>query len=178
LGGSPPVFLHEGLGDPSNPAARIACDGARQLVEGGATVAAVVRPSLLQQLPVSTDGSRTAQTTFTTPKAMRARIWLGGSVLTRVHASVDGRTVGSAGYHLARDGQYLDLGELALAAGTHRLELRFDAPGLAPGSRATPQPVGPAVVEELPVLRTVAAVPADRVQELCRRPLDWIERWG
>ncbi|MGL6278521.1 MAG: hypothetical protein ACRC50_03075, partial [Gaiella sp.] len=37
LGGSPPVFLHEGLGDPSNPAARIACDGARQLVEGGAT---------------------------------------------------------------------------------------------------------------------------------------------
>lgn len=173
-----PVVLHQGLGDRSTPTAPAPCEVVRELAEGGATVAAVVRPSLLLRLPIATGGSRTSQSTFTTPKAMRVRIWLGGSVLTRVRASIDDRVVGSAGYHLARDGQYLELGELPLDAGTHRLELRFDPPGLAPGSRAAPQPVGPIVVEELPVLRAVAAVPPDRGDELCSRPLDWIERWG
>jgi hypothetical protein len=105
-------------------------------------------------------------------------VWLGGSVLTRVRASIDGEPAGAHGYHLGRDGQYLALGELDLGAGEHRLELAFDPPGAAPGTHAAAQPVGPVAIEELPARRAVVAVDAGRARELCGTALDWLERWG
>jgi hypothetical protein len=172
---TPAVTEHVGLGDWSSPAAPAPCATVLGLAADGGTIGVVERPSLVLPLAVPAAGAATA---FSLPRAARVRVWLGGSVLTRVQASIDGEPAGGRGYHLGRDGQYQALGELGLGAGPHRLELAFDAPGAAPGTHAAAQPVGPVVVEELPVRRAVAAVDADRAREVCDAPLDWVERWG
>lgn len=172
---APDVSAHTGLGTWSSPASPAPCDTVLGLAAGGGTIGTVTRPSLVLLLAVPAEGTAT---TFTLPRAARVRVWLGGSVLTRVRARIDGRPAGSHGYHLGRDGQYLALGETDLPQGTHRLELVFDDPGAAPGTRASAQPVGPVVIEELPARRTVVAVEAARANELCGLALDWLERWG
>ncbi len=172
---APDVSTHTGLGTWSSPASPAPCDAVLGLAAGGGTIGTVARPSLVLPLAVPADGTAT---TFALPRSTRVRVWLGGSVLTRVRARIDGRPAGSHGYHLGRDGQYLALGETELRQGTHRLELAFDDPGAAPGTHASAQPVGPIVIEELPARRTVVAVEAPRTNELCGLALDWLERWG
>jgi hypothetical protein len=172
---TPTVQEHTGLGSRSGAASQAPCATVLGLAGRGGSIGAVERPSLVLPLAVPARGTAT---TFALPRAARVRIWLGGSVLTRVRASIDGEPAGAHGYHLGRDGQYTALGELNLDAGSHRLELAFDEPGAAPGTHAAAQPVGPVVIEELPVRRTVVAVEADRARELCGLPLDWVERWG
>ena len=103
-------------------------------------------------------------------------IWLGESVRPRVELWVDDRFVGAVRHVLNNFGQYVALGSVELARGTHVIEVRFNGPDLHPGSGGTASPIGPLVMS-----RTEAAdsrlvrVTAEDARELCGREWDWIE---
>jgi hypothetical protein len=81
-------------------------------------------------------------------------VWLGGAVRGRAAVSVDGQAVGDARHRLGYGSSYLELGTIALSAGTHGLRLRYDDGGIHPGSEQ---------------------VPTSDARSLCGKELDWVE---
>ncbi|MDP1850300.1 MAG: hypothetical protein Q8K79_21105, partial [Solirubrobacteraceae bacterium] len=104
----------------------------------------------------------------------RYRAWIRGTSGRPIEALVDGRVVGAL-QHTNGPGQWLDVGDVAVAGGRHRLELRRGGGSLAPGDGYQGE-IGP--------LALVPAAAADRYERvaprdagrLCGTPLDWIER--
>jgi len=108
----------------------------------------------------------------------RYEIWIGGSFVGRLTASVDGRGVGSARHQLEWSGQYVDLGTAKLAAGGHTVTLHYTVGGWRPGSHGlAPFPLGPLVVAPAASPRLVSMSPAN-ARSLCGRRLDWVEALG
>jgi len=134
------------------------------------------RPALWQDGPspdvVIPEGQARAAATLTVPAA-RYRVWVRGGGGRTVHAYVDGREVG-ARQEVNNPGQWLELGELELAAGRHDVALFWPGGALAPGN-GYPGEIGRLVLEpEAP--RELVSVPPARAAELCEGTWDWIER--
>jgi hypothetical protein len=111
----------------------------------------------------------------------RFEAWLGGSVRGEVELLVDGGRFGAARHVLNNEGGFVALGAGRLAAGSHRVELRFGGADLHPGSGGhasggrllfarVPGPGGPA--------GETVSVPVDAARALCGRRWDWIEAVG
>lgn len=106
--------------------------------------------------------------------------WLKGSVLGSVELLVDGREVGTVRHEINNEGSYIYLGQVDLAAGHHKAELRFGGADLHPGSGGFPRPVtgplafAPAGEEE----GEIVSVPVAEAESLCGQTWDWIEAAG
>ncbi|HEX4365142.1 MAG TPA: hypothetical protein VHZ75_11380 [Solirubrobacteraceae bacterium] len=123
-------------------------------------------------------GPGTIDMTMTLMSKQNLGVWLAGSTRGTVALSVDGRIVGRARQQLNWAGGSIPLGSVRLAAGRHRIALRYDDRGPQPGNRGQELNAfsfGPLVfareTAELPVT-TVTSAQAGR---LCGRDLDWIE---
>ena len=88
------------------------------------------------------------------------------------------RSVGSAGYHLNNQRQFVELAEVVVGAGTHTLELRFAHPRLRPGVDGPDYGSGPVVISAAAPRRAVSVVPPARASSLCGETLDWVEALG
>ena len=104
----------------------------------------------------------------------RYRAWVRGTSGRPIEALVDGRVVGALD-QINSPGQWIDVGELTVSGGRHRLELRRGGGSLGPGD-SYQGVIGPlALVPVDGVDEYVRVDPAD-AGELCGRPLDWVER--
>jgi len=186
---------HLSLGSPLDPAARPDCRKVRGLaaLPGVARIAAVERPAPLvaqlgdwrrpdSWLSASSDpgvvfpgSSGSAVGDLRVPVAGAYGLWLGGSFRGQVELSVDGQPVGDLGDQLNNSGQYVELGATHLAAGRHRLELRYSPGGLDPGSGGRAFGMGPLVLGREPDRRRITYTAPAGAGRLCRRSLDWVE---
>jgi hypothetical protein len=104
------------------------------------------------------------------------RVWLGGSVRSRVELFVDGAAVGEARHRLNNPGQYFALGETELMPGSHGVSLELSGPDLHPGSGGQPLPLGPLVLSRAEAADArLTSVDASRARRLCGRRWDWVE---
>ncbi|MDP1850209.1 MAG: Plug domain-containing protein [Solirubrobacteraceae bacterium] len=104
----------------------------------------------------------------------RYRAWIRGTSGRPIEALVDGRVVGAL-QHTNGPGQWVDVGDVTVAAGRHRLELVRGGGSLAPGDGYQGE-IGPlALVPAAGAAAYVRVAPAD-AGRLCGTPLDWVER--
>jgi len=181
-----------GLGDDLDPTARLDCGDLAELVgeaPRGEVIAAGRPPTVVVPLDRAehppgwaerpraiVPGEGTVRADVAIPRHRSWSAWLAGSVPSEVELLVDGEPVGSAHHFLNNYGFFVDLGAAELAAGRHRLELRFDGAGLAPGRGTSPQAVGPLILSASdPAEATLTELPAARAGRLCERRWDWIE---
>jgi hypothetical protein len=126
------------------------------------------------------DGQGSLQGPVRLPQGGRVRLWLEGSFSRGVQVEVDGRKLGEVAYEPGNAGQYLLVGEMRLAPGSHWVHLFRGGgslwPGNGGGSQSSSVHVGP-LVFSTPVNeeRTVRTVSASDAGKLCGRSLDWIE---
>ncbi|MCU1450903.1 MAG: hypothetical protein JWP02_3073 [Acidimicrobiales bacterium] len=123
---------------------------------------------------IAASGDARISLTVPVEKPGRHRVWLKGAVLGTLDIRVDGRSVGKAKHELAHAGQWLRFGEVVLAQGTHRVELRYTR-GVRSGVGFPPPLVGPVTVSPVagPVL---TSVPASDFRQLCDGSrYDWID---
>jgi hypothetical protein len=109
--------------------------------------------------------------------AQRYAVWLGGSFARGFEVSVDGRRLGRVKDQLSMLGQWVQLGDVALAAGPHEVDVRFPPADLTPGSGDARNTLLDAIAlapagGDAGQMLTVA--PA-RAGQLCGRSLDWVE---
>jgi hypothetical protein len=110
--------------------------------------------------------------------AGRYVLWIGGSFVGKITASIDGNETGHARHQLEWPGQYVELGGMSLAAGVHRIDLRYDLGGWRPGSHGlAPFSLGPLVLARADARRVVSVAPS-AARSLCGRRLDWVEAVG
>lgn len=201
VGSQGAVLRHLGLGDGAGPTAIPNCSDVVEFARlalrsgAGARLAAAVRPPIRLIEPgdtlhppsweipsdpnalfLTSSGDLTAR--FSTPSSGAYRMWLGGSVRGSLHAWIDGRQVGSIDGQLAGAGEYTELGRATLAAGTHRLLIRYDSEPLSPGTgtpKQLPYPSGPIAISSAPEDPTVIYLRPAEARKLCGRPWDWIE---
>lgn len=193
------VLRHLGLGDAADPAAVPSCGEvremaalARQSSPAARLAAARAKPEIVIDVgrtrhPDSWEGddpgslslvdSGVLNAEFTVPDPGVYLIWLGGSVRGEIEAFVDGEEVGSLDHQLANAGEYTELGQITLAPGRHRLELRYDDKPWNPGTEtplALPYPTGPFAVgpSEDPVVNYFTP---NQAREICGRRWDWVE---
>jgi hypothetical protein len=113
-----------------------------------------------------------------TPAAARYAIWVGGSFVGRISATVDAHEIGSARHELEWPGNFVDLGATRLAAGRHTVVVRYALGGWRPGTHGlAPFPFGPIVVAPTAEPRVISVAPAEAAS-LCGRTLDWVEAVG
>lgn len=104
----------------------------------------------------------------------RYRAWIRGTSGRPIDALVDGRLVGAL-HHTNGPRQWLDVGDVTVAGGRHRLELRRGGGSLRPGDGYQGE-IGPlALVPADGRDEYVRVAPGD-ADRLCGTPLDWIER--
>jgi hypothetical protein len=89
--------------------------------------------------------------------------------------SVDGEPLGSGRHELSHSGQYVPLGRRVLEPGLHEVELELAGTDLHPGSRGTPEPLGPLALSTATADLPVITVLASEAVSLCGERLDWIE---
>ena len=191
------IIEHLPLGDDLQAAARPRCRDIRRLgrlAAAGATLATLARPrSIVVQAahssyPVSWQVDSgdprilyptepgTLSAALEVPRGGRYTIWLAGSFARGVDVSIDGRRVGAARYELGNEGQYVQVGEVAIAAGRHRLGLEYGAGDLRPGSSGRLEPLGPLLLSPTgPEQKQVRYLAPDRSRALCQETLDWVE---
>ena len=104
----------------------------------------------------------------------RYRAWVRGTSGRPIEARVDGRVVGEL-QHVNTPDQWVDVGEVTVTGGRHRLELRRGSGSLGPGSGYQGQ-LGPLALEPLDGDDEFVRVDPDDARELCGAPLDWVER--
>ena len=198
-GPGPRVLEHLPLGDELHAAAVPRCADVLGLAEiasraGGRLAAAPRAPAIVVPLAgtvhpedwvidpgnssIVVPGSGRLDAEVTVPSAGRYEVWLGGSFKRRLEVLVDGQRVSSVRHRLNNTAQYNPLGEVSLAAGRHRVTLRYGGSGLLPGSGGQDFAVGPLVVSPSGAAPAVAYVEPGRARSLCGRTLDWIEAVG
>ena len=132
------------------------------------------RPHPFRAGMILTGGPGTARERVTVAQPGRYRAWIAGSFGRPITAAVDGRTIGSAeGVNTV--GQWHEVGEVELSAGSHELSMTRPGGSLAPGDGFAGE-VGPLVLQRVEPRRLVEVAPGDAERELCNRPWDWIER--
>ena len=101
-------------------------------------------------------------------------VWVGGSIRGRLHASVDGRIVGSSGPHINQGGMWVRIGALSLREGSHTVAIALERRPYRPGSSDDAFYIGPVALAEEPsgALETYAPSTSSA---LCDRRVDWIE---
>jgi hypothetical protein len=104
----------------------------------------------------------------------RHLIYVRGAFRRKLELAVDGRRVATRRHRLNHDGYHEPLGEVELARGSHRVEIRYRPAALAPGSGGPSFPLGPLYVVQ-PSSPRVDLVPPGRATRLCGQRLDWIE---
>ncbi|MEX2447901.1 MAG: hypothetical protein WD404_04055, partial [Solirubrobacterales bacterium] len=115
------------------------------------------------------------------PRAGRYDAWLKGSARGSVELRVDGEKVGEVRHELNNEGGYIYMGQVELAPGAYRAELRFGGADLHPGSGGFPRPrtgpllFAPAAAE---AAGPFVSVGVDETSRLCGRRWDWIEAVG
>ena len=191
------ILAHTPLGDPVQPGAVPPCEEVMRLATlagpSGRLAApprtpAVVVDFLGVPLPPGWESDAgghvfpkksagTIERDFTVPRAGRYGLWLGGSFRGRLRLYVDDRLIADARHRLNSPG-YEPLGEAALGAGSHRLELRYDGADLHPGSGGPQFGLGPLILSRGPDDVPVVYVPSSEARTLCGRTLDWIEALG
>ena len=102
-------------------------------------------------------------------------LWVGGSFRGQLEVTVDGRRVASLRHRLNYAGQFTSLARAELAAGRHRVRLRYRRPTLRPGTGGTAWGLGPFVLSPADAPRSVDVVDSQGASALCRQPLDWVE---
>jgi hypothetical protein len=100
------------------------------------------------------------------------RVWIYGTSGRPIDAIVDGRKVGQL-KQVNTPGGWVQVGQVRLASGQHRLELRRPGGSLAPGDGYAGT-IGPLALEPV-AAGTLLHVPASRASQLCNGPLDWVE---
>ncbi len=213
--GTPPAIVHEPLGNPLSPVAPTPCTTVRRLagLPQVARLATVARPAPivlpLGKASFSTsqwtrgsdpavlypEGPATLTATVDVPRSGNYGVWLGGSFRGAIEAFVDGRRVGSARNELNySQGQYEQIGSLALGPGRHTLKLHYDGASWRPGSAGDailplsneaergvskrshrPYGVGPLVLSLGSADQKVSYLPPSQGRKLCGRTLDWVE---
>jgi hypothetical protein len=101
------------------------------------------------------------------------RVWVRGGGGRPLAVAVDGRRVGAV-QELNTPGQWLLIGEVELAPGSHAIELARPGGGLEPGN-GFPGLVG-GVALEPQTDRSLVTVRPSQAERLCGRTWDWIER--
>jgi hypothetical protein len=185
---APDVSDHLPLGTPLTPSGVASCADVRALVGRGSLVAPPRAPNVVASLDtrplpagwVPLGGGSVlpaASGTLTVPvevrRAGRYRVWVGGSVRGTLRAAVDGVEVGTVSSQLQHAGQWLDLGVLPLAAGSHALGLDVQLPRTSPGAGGGGFPLGPLALE--PVRGEHMLIWTGSADRLCGRSLDWVE---
>jgi hypothetical protein len=184
----PAVAEHLPLGSQVKPSAVPSCAEVRALGGKGLLVAPPRAPSVVAALdggplpagwlPVGGGAVLPSRGgTLTVPVALDRggpyRVWVGGSVRGKLAASVDGVEVGSATSQLQPAGQWLDLGAVALLAGSHDVALAVSLPASDPGTGGGGFPLGPLALE--PLRGENALIETAEPGNLCGRELDWVE---
>ena len=113
------------------------------------------------------------QTSVELPRGGRWTVWVGGGVAGRLRVAVDGHVLDTVDRRVNRAREYERVRTAALAAGRHRVTIRYDEELLAGSSKSGlfgPLAFRPAGPPAGPVY-----LPARHVGSLCGRRLDWIE---
>jgi hypothetical protein len=119
--------------------------------------------------------SGTAEGELTLGAPGRYEIWIGGSFRGELDVAIDGVRALRARDQLNYDGQFTSLGHVELAAGVHRITLRYRGPDLHPGSGGTSWPLGPLALTQAGADSRVSYLPERDAGALCGKSLDWIE---
>lgn len=106
--------------------------------------------------------------------AGRYRAWIRGTSGRPIEALVDRRVVGAL-QHTNGPGQWLDVGDVSVAGGRHRLELRRGGGSLAPGDSYQGE-IGPLALVPAAAVDRYERVAPRNAGRLCGSPLDWVER--
>ncbi len=101
-------------------------------------------------------------------------VWVGGSLRGRLSVSLDGRPVGSSNPHINRAGMWVQVGDVPLAVGEHRVTVLLERDFLHPGSSNGAFYLGPVALAQEPDSRVERHDPSSP-QSLCGRRLDWVE---
>jgi hypothetical protein len=197
--GPSPILEHVSLGSRLQPAVVPACGQvvrlARLAAANNGILAAVERPPAIVIEPDGSRGVPTAfssygedpnalyvskatsiEASFSAPVAGTYGIWVGGAWRARLEAWVDGNLVGSERSMLAWPSNFVELAEVRLGPGGHRLRIRYDGPDWHPGSAGTPAfGLGPFAIGKGTEDRRLTYVQPSKSRSLCGRPLDWIE---
>jgi hypothetical protein len=91
--------------------------------------------------------------------AGRYSVWIGGSFRGSLTVAVDGRIVATRGDQLDNAGQYTRFGAIAIAPGTHFVEVRSARGGLRPGGGGQEYGVGSLVLRREPDVDQACAAP-------------------
>jgi hypothetical protein len=109
------------------------------------------------------------------PRTGRYEIWFEGAFGRPVEVRIDGREVGKAQDELAQPTNWIELNELRLEAGRHRIELVRGGGTLAPGNGDGRRLIGPLALRPKGDLSRIATVPPRRWRNLCADALAWAE---
>jgi hypothetical protein len=110
------------------------------------------------------------------PAPGRYSVWVGGSFLSRLQLSIDGKVVGTRRHELNWPGDFTPIGDAELTAGQHDVTLAYAGPDLHPGSSGNPPfGTGPVVLSRATAALPVMYLPVARARSLCGKRLDWIE---
>jgi hypothetical protein len=103
-------------------------------------------------------------------------LWLDGTFDRGFEVSVDGHPVGGVKNQLAGFSAYVQIANVFLTSGVHTFVLTYPHAGLDPGSgdEGFTSLSAIALQPQRPVSALLEVAPA-RAEELCGRPLDWIE---
>jgi hypothetical protein len=106
----------------------------------------------------------------------RYDVWLGGSFVSQLRVSVDGKQLAVHRHVLNWPGQFTPFRAVNLTAGVHRVAVSYAGPDLHPGSGANPPfGAGPLVFSRARPDLSVNYVAASKARSLCGKNLDWIE---
>jgi hypothetical protein len=187
------VLAHRSLQEPLDAGGRLRCTELREFARGaprGATIVAASAPETVQLSVADAPDRPRGWPPLTappgvvephTPGVVEGGVhvpagtydaWVRASTGRDIHASVDGRRVGTVNA-LNTQGQWQPAGSVRLDAGQHTLRLERPSGGPEPGDGA-PSAVGPlALVRREP--RELREVSPSRARELCGERWDWIE---
>jgi hypothetical protein len=186
----PAIAEHQPLGDALEPGAPARCPLARPLAAAGQLVTYPRHVNLAWSLDIAglADGwstlpggavvpgrSGTIAVEVLVPRNARYAVWVGGSVRGGLTVRVDGTHVGTVERQLQNAGQWLELGTVAITAGTHRVSLEVTLPWPSPGTGGGGFPLGPLLLQPAGPSRLPETSSA---HSLCGRNLDWIEALG
>ena len=197
-GGQSRILEHLPLGSRLQPAAVPRCSEVLRLgrlaAASGGVLAAVERP---EAIVIRADGTIGAPKSFgqygeyrgalyssrssvdagfSVPSTGTYGVWVGGSFRSRVRVSIDGRPAGSARNVLQWPGNFVQVGDEQLGAGSHTFRVEYGGSDLRPGSAGTPPfGLGPFAVAQGTQARQVTYVQPSRARSLCGKSLDWVE---
>jgi hypothetical protein len=103
-------------------------------------------------------------------------LWLGGSFARGFQVAINGVDVGTVEDELSSIGGYVHVADVELEAGTHEFTLTYPHADLSPGSGNNTYTSLTAIsLQPRDPKSRLITVPPERADELCGRPLDWIE---